>query len=80
MCESVRVVGVRAVRGVLPVISVVPLNQVNEGGGDPEASQRNVVDWPMETEIESGVTVGTARGRTNSCLYYWGYRVAWLVR
>ena len=65
MCDSVRVVGVRVVRGMLSVISSVLLYQVNEGGGDPGASQRNVVDWPMATEMEFGVTVGTA-GERNS--------------
>ena len=58
-------VEVRVVRGVSSVISVVPLYQVNEGGGEPRASQRNVADWPMETEMESGVTVGTAAERNN---------------
>ena len=60
MSDSVSVEEVRVVRGVPAVISVDPLNQLNEGGGDPEASQRNVVDWPMEMEMESGVTVGMA--------------------
>ena len=53
------------VRGVPSVISVLPLNHVKEGGGDPEASHRNVALWPMETEMESGATVGVAGEENN---------------
>lgn len=49
-------------RGVLAVISLVPLYQVNEGGGAPDTSHRKVVNCPIDTETVAGVTVGTAEG------------------
>ena len=56
MSLSMRVEGVRVARGVSAVITAVPLYQVNEGGGDPDASHRNVADCPIDTEIVAGVT------------------------
>ena len=52
--------------GVSAVIAMVPLYQVNEGGGDPDASHRNVADCPIDTEIDDGVTVGVPEGE-NTC-------------
>ena len=60
MSSSVSVEEVRVVRGVLGVISVDPLYHTNEGDRELDVSHRNVTDWPIDTEMMSGVTVGMA--------------------